>query len=162
MRGLIALAAVAAVPVLLAATASAHLVIERGQYLNGPVCAFTSSSIAGLGGEGGPGGQVQVEHWTQTYIPTGLACFTAKNIPAYNIYMGRSLYFWDEAGQTWREGAWSGWVQNTEATSYKAIFRQWSNMPNGARWYGNYGFTWMIFNGQWYDNARWSGYHWLW
>jgi hypothetical protein len=162
VRLLVALAAVAAASVTLAASASAHLVIEQGQYLNGPLCAFTSSSIAGLGNESGPGGQVAVEHWTQAYAPTGYNCFTAKNIAAYNIYMGRSLYFWDESSQVWREGAWSGWVQNTEATSYKMIFRQWSNMPNGARWYGNYGFTWLIFNGQWYDNARWSGYHWLW
>ena len=129
-RLLLDVVAAGATAVMIAATAYAHLVIEQGKYLNGPVCAFTSSRNAGHGDESGPGaGQVS----TGRRISDRLHRLPAKNIPAYNIYMGRSLYFWDAEAQTWREGAWSGWVQNTEATSYKMIFRQWSNMPNGAR-----------------------------
>jgi hypothetical protein len=141
---LIALLALVAVP-----SAFAHFVYTSGNYVRGPICVSGGSGIA----EGPP--QVITEGWTQSY-GQGF-CLTAKNMPAYHLALRRYLYRWN--GSNWYVCADSGWHQNESPTSYKAISRQWSQMPCGAGWYNSWGIAMAFYNGQWLGDGRWAGNH---
>jgi hypothetical protein len=140
----VALLALVAVP-----SAFAHFVYTSGNYVRGPICVSGGSGIA----EGPP--QVITEGWTQSY-GQGF-CLTAKNMPAYHLALRRYLYRWN--GSNWYVCADSGWHQNESPTSYKAISRQWSQMPCGAGWYNSWGIAMAFYNGQWLGDGRWAGNH---
>lgn len=136
--------ALAAVP-----AALADFVYTSGNYVRGPICVNGGSGIA----EGPP--QVIAEGWTQSWGQG--VCLTAKNMPAYHLALRRYLYRW--SGSSWYVCADSGWHMNESPTSYKSIWRQWSQMPCGSGWYNNYGVAYAFYEGQWLGDGRWAGNH---
>jgi hypothetical protein len=132
-----------------APAAFAHFVYTSGNYVSGPICVNGGSGIA----EGPP--QVIAEGWTQSYAQG--VCLTAKNMPAYSLALRRQLYFW--TGSAWVVCANSGWQYNESPTSYKSIYRQWSQMPCGGGWYNHLGEAYAYYNGQWLGGGRFAGNH---
>jgi hypothetical protein len=132
-----------------APTAFAHLVYTSGTNAKGPICVNGGSGIA----EDPP--QVIAEGWTQSYAQG--YCLTAKNMPAYSLALRRQLYFWN--GSAWSVCANSGWQYNESPTSYKSIFRQWSQMPCGQGWYNHLAESYAYYNGQWLGGYRFAGNH---
>ena len=135
-----------------AGVAVAHLVYASGDLVRGPICVGNGSGIAEYGADGG---QVIAEIWTQAY-GNGF-CLTAKNLPAWTMYIRRQMFHWN--GSEWRLCADSGDTYNASPTSYRSISRQWAKMPCGAGWYGSMANSWAYYNGQWFGGARWSGNH---
>lgn len=129
--------------------AAAHFVYTSGNYVRGPICVNGGSGIA----EGPP--QVIAEGWTQSFGQG--VCLSAKNMPAYHLRLRRQLYRWNGSG--WALCANSGWQANESPTSYKSIWRQWSQMPCGSGWYDHFGEAYAYYNGQWLGGGRWAGNH---
>jgi hypothetical protein len=123
----------------------------KGYYYTGDIC---------LGGEAAIANQPP-QQYVSVYTQEVLSgCFVWKTVGAGRLGLKRALYKQVPGG--WWKCRWTGWIYNTEPTSYIYRSRQWKRgAPCGSGYYQTRAWGKVYFNGQWHRGNRWSGRVWL-